>query len=135
MHTATESDLSCPYTMPDAGTGNVSPALTTIAVLLFLWALVAYLIRVYVKLWKSDGWNADDGAISAAIVSPMAIAASFATDEDVVQGAALAQLICVCYAVSHGYSETWQSKELSASERRPVAGVRLLLHLVAICRD
>ena len=55
--------------MPEAaGTGNTAPVLTTLTVLLFLWALVAYFIRAWVKLRKSDGWNADDGAITGAVV-------------------------------------------------------------------
>lgn len=52
-----------------AGTGNTAPVLTTVTVLVFLWALVAYFIRLYVKLSQSDGWKTDDWAISAAVVS------------------------------------------------------------------
>jgi len=55
--------------MPDvAGTGNTAPVLTTVTVLVFLWALIAYSIRLYVKLRKSDGWSADDSAITVATV-------------------------------------------------------------------
>lgn len=56
--------------MPEvAGTGNTAPVLTTVTVLLFLWALSGYLVRVYVKIAKSDGWKQDDWAITGAIVS------------------------------------------------------------------
>lgn len=52
----------------DAGTGNTAPALTALGVVLFIWALIAYLIRLYVKLWKSSGLGIDDGAITVSLV-------------------------------------------------------------------
>lgn len=50
------------------GTGNTAPALTAVGVVLFIWALIAYLIRLYVKLWKSSGLGVDDGAITISMV-------------------------------------------------------------------
>jgi hypothetical protein len=50
------------------GTGNTAPALTAVGVVLFIWALIAYLIRLYVKLWKSSGLGVDDGAITMSLV-------------------------------------------------------------------
>lgn len=61
------------HTMPEASTGNTSPVLTTVTVLVFLWALVAYSIRLAVKLSKGDGWKADDCAITAAIVGTLVV--------------------------------------------------------------
>ena len=52
------------------GTGNTAPALTAVAVVLFIWAFIAYLIRLYVKLWKGSGWGTDDGAITFSLVRP-----------------------------------------------------------------
>ena len=53
-----------------ASTENTAPALTAVGVVLFIWALIAYLIRLYVKLWKSSGLGVDDGAITISLVSP-----------------------------------------------------------------
>jgi hypothetical protein len=50
------------------GTGNTAPALTAVGVVLFIWALIAYLIRLYVKLWKSSGLGVDDVAITISLV-------------------------------------------------------------------
>jgi hypothetical protein len=56
--------------MADAvGTGNTAPALTTVTVLVLLWGLIAYAVRLTVKLRKSDSWGADDIAITVAAVS------------------------------------------------------------------
>ncbi|KAK5699362.1 hypothetical protein LTR17_023292 [Elasticomyces elasticus] len=86
--------------MSQVGSGNTSPVLTTVTVLIFIWAIVAFLIRLYVKLSRAEGVNADDGAISAAVV------------------AALAQLVTVCYAVHRGYGTSWD--DVSLGDRKPI---------------
>ena len=59
-----------------AGTGNTAPTLTTVTVLVLLWALISFFIRLYVKLKKSDVWGGDDIAISVSAVR-IIVAASF----------------------------------------------------------
>lgn len=51
------------------GTGNTAPGLTTVSALLLTWSLLTYIVRVWVKLSKSDGWAIDDTTISIALVS------------------------------------------------------------------
>jgi hypothetical protein len=60
--------ISCYSMSMTVGTGNTAPALTAVGVVLFIWALIAYLIRLYVKLWKSSGLGVDDGAITMSLV-------------------------------------------------------------------
>lgn len=61
-------DVSSDSSAAMTGTGNTAPALTTTTVLTFLWAIVSYGIRLYVKLRKADKWAADDVAITVAMV-------------------------------------------------------------------
>lgn len=52
----------------EVGTGNSAPVLTTVTIMMFIWALIAYAIRLYVKIHKSTGWSGDDAAMSGAVV-------------------------------------------------------------------
>lgn len=79
-----------------AGTGNTAPGVTTVAVLLLIWALFTYAIRAWVKLRKSDTWGVDDTAISISLL--LAFFHVFAT----------------CYAVTHGYGNSWS--DLSSND-------------------
>jgi hypothetical protein len=50
------------------GTGNTAPGLTTATILLFAWAFLTYVVRIWAKLSKSDKWGPDDTAISLSLV-------------------------------------------------------------------
>lgn len=54
---------------PPSSTGNTAPGLTTASILFFLWAILTFVVRVWVKAKKSDSWGTDDTAISVAAVS------------------------------------------------------------------
>lgn len=49
-------------------TGNTVPGLTIATILFFAWAILTYVVRVWVKAKKSDSWGSDDTAITVAAV-------------------------------------------------------------------
>jgi len=49
-------------------TGNTAPALTSITVFFFCWAVLTYALRLWVKLPKRNFWGLDDTLISVALV-------------------------------------------------------------------
>lgn len=71
------------------GTGNTAPGLTSAAALLFVWALLTYAVRAWVKLRKTDSWGIDDTTITASLVL------------------AFFHVATTCYAVNHGYGNYW----------------------------
>ncbi|KAK3074120.1 hypothetical protein LTR53_003707 [Teratosphaeriaceae sp. CCFEE 6253] len=88
-----------------AATGNTAPALTSITVFFFCWALLTYALRLWVKLPKRNFWGIDDTIISAALV------------------AAFANVCATCYAVNHGFGAAWASlSDRGTVEKVCVAG-------------
>lgn len=87
-----------------AGTGNTAPGLTSVAALLFIWALLTYIVRAWVKLRKSDSWGIDDTTISISLLF------------------AFFHVVATCYAVSHGYGNSWS--DLSQNDNVEVKKVQ-----------
>ncbi|KAK5167439.1 uncharacterized protein LTR77_007138 [Saxophila tyrrhenica] len=77
--------------MASNGTGNTAPTLTTITILLFIWATVSYGVRSWVKLQKRDHWGLDDASITLAVF------------------AMLGQIIALCYSIHRGYGSPWDA--------------------------
>ena len=89
---------------PASGTGNTAPTLTTVTILLFIWSVVSYGVRLWVKLQKRDHWGVDDAAITLAVV------------------AILGQVIALFASIHRGYGSPWSS--MSVDDRASVDKVR-----------
>jgi hypothetical protein len=53
-----------------AGSGNTAPALTSITIFFFCWAVFTFGLRLWVKLPKRELWGVDDTVIAFALVRP-----------------------------------------------------------------
>ena len=71
-----------------AGSGNTAPALTSITVFFFCWAVFTFALRLYVKLPKRDLWGIDDSVIAFALVRFMTTAVGARPDNTTIAGGA-----------------------------------------------
>lgn len=92
-----------------AGTGNTAPGLTSTAALFFIWALLTYIVRAWVKLRKSDSWGIDDTTITLSLLF------------------AFFHVVATCYAVNHGYGNSWS--DLSSDDNVEVKKVQIAFAL------
>ncbi|KAK6442707.1 hypothetical protein LTR95_001066 [Oleoguttula sp. CCFEE 5521] len=97
------------------GTGNTAPGLTTVTILLFLWAALTYAVRIWAKVGKGDKWGADDTAISASLV------------------AALAHVVCTTSAIHSGYGNQWSElHEVDRSKVHKALFVGQMMYAIAV---
>ncbi|KAK5133186.1 hypothetical protein LTR08_008122 [Meristemomyces frigidus] len=94
--------------MPVA-TGNTAPALTSITIFFFCWAVLTFALRLWVKLPKRGSWGVDDIVISLALVRTGIPKPEQSVLTRRYQLAALVNVCATFQAVKHGFGVAWSA--------------------------